>query len=150
MVIIWYLSFSDFTSLSVAISRFVHVASTFYSHICLKIIWPVVMNYWRRQWQPTPVLLPGQSQGWGAWWATVHGVAQSQTRLKWLSSSSMNYQADAICFYSYFPPRAKAMADFFFFFLLLPLLVGRFFFSAYLSTKIFHLNLNCEVLCHAE
>jgi len=28
----------------------------------------------------------------GAWWAAVHGVAQSQTRLKWLSSSSsMNY-----------------------------------------------------------
>ena len=24
----------------------------------------------------------------GAWWATVYGVAQSQTRLKWLSSSS--------------------------------------------------------------
>ena len=27
----------------------------------------------------------------GAWWAAVHGVAQSQTRLKWLSSSS-NYK----------------------------------------------------------
>ena len=25
----------------------------------------------------------------GAWWASVYGVAQSQTRLKWLSSSSM-------------------------------------------------------------
>ena len=24
----------------------------------------------------------------GAWWATVHGVAESQTRLKQLSSSS--------------------------------------------------------------
>ena len=24
----------------------------------------------------------------GAWWASVHGVTQSQTRLKWLSSSS--------------------------------------------------------------
>ena len=21
---------------------------------------------WRRQWQPTPVLLPGESQGWGS------------------------------------------------------------------------------------
>ena len=79
----------------------------------------------RRQWQPTPVLLPGKSHGqrslvgynpWGpksrtrlsdftftfyfhalekemgthsrgAWWAAVYGVAQSQTRLKWLSSS---------------------------------------------------------------
>ena len=89
-----------------------------------------------RQWHPTPVLLPGKSQGWrslvgcspwgleeldtnerlhfhfslscigegngnpfqcsclenvrdgGAWWAAVYGVAQSQTRLKRLSSSS--------------------------------------------------------------
>ena len=90
----------------------------------------------RRQWHPTPVLLPGKSHGWrslvgcsprgrkesdtterlhfhfslscigegngnplqcsclenprdgGAWWASVYGVAQSQTQLKWLSSSS--------------------------------------------------------------
>ena len=90
----------------------------------------------RRQWHPTPVLLPGKSRGWRslvgcspwgreewdtterlhlhfslscigegngnplqcsclenprdgrAWWAAVSGVAQSQTRLKWLSSSS--------------------------------------------------------------
>ena len=91
--------------------------------------WP-----WRRQWHPTPVLLPGKSHGqrslvgcslWGrkesdttellpfhfslscigegngnplqysclensrdrgAWWAAIYGVAQSRTRLKWLSS----------------------------------------------------------------
>ena len=84
----------------------------------------------RRQWHPTPVLLPGKSHGrrsmvgyspWdregcdtteqlhfhfslsctgegngnplqysclGAWWAAVYGVAQSWTRLMWLSSSS--------------------------------------------------------------
>ena len=89
----------------------------------------------RRQWHPTPVLLPGKSHGrrslvgcspWGHWgsdtterlhfhfsllcigegngnplqwsclenprdegasWAAVYGVAQSQTRLKWLNSS---------------------------------------------------------------
>ena len=94
---------------------------------------------WRRQWHPTPVLLPGKSHGqrslvgcspWGreesdrterlhfhfslscigegngnplqcsclenprdggAWWAAVHWVAQSRTRLKWLSSSSNDY-----------------------------------------------------------
>ena len=93
--------------------------------------------FWRRQWHPTPVLLPGKSHGqgslvgcrpwsleesdtteWlhfhfsvscigegngnplqcsclenprdrGAWWAAVYGVAQSWTRLKWLSSSSI-------------------------------------------------------------
>ena len=91
---------------------------------------------WRRQWHPTPGLLPGKSHGWrslvgcspwglqesdmterphfhfslscigegngnslqcsclenprdgGACWAAVYGVAQSQTRLKRLSSSS--------------------------------------------------------------
>ena len=93
--------------------------------------------HWRGKWQPTPLFLPGESQGWGilvgcclwghaesdrterchfhfslscigegngnplqcsclenprdggAWWAAVYGVAQSRTRLKWLSSSSM-------------------------------------------------------------
>ena len=93
--------------------------------------------FWRRQWHPTPVLLPGKSHGrrslegcspwgrWGSdtterlhfhfslscigerngnplqcfclenprdggdWWVAVYGVAQSQTRLKRLSSSSI-------------------------------------------------------------
>ena len=92
--------------------------------------------FWRRQWQPTPVILPGKSHGqrslvgcspWGryesgttewlhfhfllscigegngnplqcsclenprdggAWWASIYGVAQGRTGLKWLSSSS--------------------------------------------------------------
>ena len=49
-------------------------------------------KHWRRKWQPTPVFLPGESQGRGAWWAAVYGVAQSRTRLKWFSSKKMkNY-----------------------------------------------------------
>ena len=44
--------------------------------------------HWRRKWQPTPVFLPGEFQGQGAWWAAIYGVAQSLTRLKQLSSSS--------------------------------------------------------------
>src|SRR5574337_104498 len=36
---------------------------------------------WRRQWHPTPVLLPGKSMDGGAWLAAVHGVAKSRTRL---------------------------------------------------------------------
>ena len=47
--------------------------------------------HWRRKWQPTPVFLPGESQGRGAWWAAIYGVAQSRTRLKQLSSSSSRY-----------------------------------------------------------
>ena len=42
----------------------------------------------RRKWQPTPVFLPGESQGWGSLVSAVSGVAQSRTWLKWLSSSS--------------------------------------------------------------
>ena len=35
---------------------------------------------WRRTWQSTPIFLPGENRG--AWWATVHWVAKSQTQLK--------------------------------------------------------------------
>ena len=104
---------------------------------------------WRRQWHPTPVLLPGKSHGWrslvgcsrwgrlesdmterlhfhfslscigegngnplhcfclenprdrGAWWGAICGVAQSQTRVKRLSSSSSNlidlFQLCCVC-----------------------------------------------------
>ena len=43
--------------------------------------------HWRRKWQPTPVFLPGESQGRGSLVAAVYGVAQSWTRLKQLSIS---------------------------------------------------------------
>ena len=29
--------------------------------------------HWRRKWQPTPVFLPGESQGQGSLWAAVYG-----------------------------------------------------------------------------
>ena len=45
-------------------------------------------KHWRRKWQPTPVSLPGGSQGQGSLVGCCLGVAQSQTRLKQLSSSS--------------------------------------------------------------
>ena len=49
--------------------------------------------HWRRKWQPTPVFLPGESQGREAWWAAVYGVAQSRARLKRRSSSSSSSSA---------------------------------------------------------
>ena len=49
--------------------------------------------HWRWKWQPTPVFLPGESQGQGRLWAAVYVVTQSRTRLKWLSSSSLLYWA---------------------------------------------------------
>ena len=42
-------------------------------------------THWRRKWQPTPVFLPGESQGRGSLVAAVYGVTQSWTWLKWLS-----------------------------------------------------------------
>ena len=47
--------------------------------------------HWRRKWQPTPVFLPGESHGRRSLVGWVHGVAQSLTRLKWLSSISPGY-----------------------------------------------------------
>ena len=51
----------------------------------------LVTTLWRRKWQSTPVFLPGESQGWGSLVAAVYGVTQSQTRLKWLSSSNSSF-----------------------------------------------------------
>ena len=46
---------------------------------------PVLQETWvqflGRKWQPTPVFLLENSMGRRAWWATVHGVAKSQTQL---------------------------------------------------------------------
>ena len=43
--------------------------------------------HWRRKWQPTPVFLPGESQGRGSLVGCHLWGTQSQTWLKWLSSS---------------------------------------------------------------
>ena len=42
---------------------------------CLKVIWQ------RRQWHPTPVLLPGKPHGWRSLVGSVHGVPKSRTQL---------------------------------------------------------------------
>ena len=50
--------------------------------VTLEYYWFIETN-WRRQWHPTPVLLPGKSHGQSPhWWAAVHGVARSRTRLR--------------------------------------------------------------------
>ena len=43
---------------------------------------------WRRAWQPIPVFLPGEPMDRGAWWAPVHRVEKSWTRLKQLNTLS--------------------------------------------------------------
>ena len=42
---------------------------------------------WRRAQQSTPVFLAGESMDRGAWWATVHRVTKSQTRLSNLADA---------------------------------------------------------------
>ena len=41
--------------------------------------WSLVRKIpWRGEWLPTPVVLPGEFHRQRGWWATVHGVTQSQ------------------------------------------------------------------------
>ena len=58
--------------------------------------------HWRRKWQPNPVFLPGEFQAREAGWAAIYGVAQSQTRLKRLSSSCSSIRS--IPFLSFIVP----------------------------------------------
>ena len=55
-------------------------------------------KHWRRKWQPTPVFLPGGSQGRGSRCAAVYGVAQSPTQLRRLSSSCSSNMLAPIVF----------------------------------------------------
>ena len=114
-----------------------HHTACLSAYTCFVCLGRFIPSYWRRKWQPTPVLLPGKSHGWrslvgyspwgpeesdtterlhfhdslscigegngnplqcsclenprdgGAWLAPIYGVAQSQTRLTRLSSSSI-------------------------------------------------------------
>ena len=57
----------------------------------------VCMLALEKEWQPTPVFLGflENPRDRGAWWAAIYGVAQSQTWLKRLSSSS----SSSICYF---------------------------------------------------
>ena len=66
---------------------------------------------WRQAWQPTPVSLPKESHGQSSLQTTVHGVAKSQTRLKWLNmyilqdftNSEISFFQDyCICMHNWF------------------------------------------------
>ena len=48
--------------------------------------------HWRRKWQPTPVFLPGESQGGRSLVGCRPWGAQNRTRLKRLSSSSSSFK----------------------------------------------------------
>ena len=52
------------------ISRLIFIIWIYGIHICVSIIIDIfnlhysILDYWRRQWHLTPVLLPGKSHGW--------------------------------------------------------------------------------------
>ena len=59
--------------------------------------------HWKRKWQPTPECSCLENpRDRGAWWVAVSGVAQSRTRLKWLSSSSSSCSSLNIKFIIFF------------------------------------------------
>ena len=52
--------------------------------------------HWRRKWQPTTTFFLENPRDRGACWVAVCGVAQSQTRPKWLNSSGSIYMVMVI------------------------------------------------------
>ena len=48
--------------------------------------------HWRRQWQPTPVFLPGESQGRGSLVGCRLGVARSRPRLSDSAAAAQSYE----------------------------------------------------------
>ena len=60
--------------------------------------------HWRKKWQPTPVFLPGESQGWGSLVGCRLWGHTERTQLKWLSSSTssnpLHYVFPCSCFSS--------------------------------------------------
>ena len=67
--------------------------------------------HWRRKWQSTPMFCLENPRDGGAWWANIYGVAQSQTWLKWLSSSSSIYHDLRIILYEMYVIRASQVAQ---------------------------------------
>ena len=53
----------------------------------------VLRGYWRRQWHPTPVLLPGKSHGWRSLAAAVHEITRRPT---WLSDFTFTFHFHAV------------------------------------------------------
>ena len=54
--------------------------------------------HWRRKWQPLQCSCLENPKDGGGWWAAIYGVTESQTRLKWLSSSSSSQSPNTFFF----------------------------------------------------
>ena len=64
-------------------------------------------THWRRQWHPTPVLLPGESQGWGSlvgchlWGRTELGMTEATQQQQQQEYYHTLSSVDIITFYSF-------------------------------------------------
>ena len=58
------------------ITRWLLVCSSYLVHVSY------LLEAWRRKWQPTQGVLAWKIMDGGVWWASVHGVAKSRTRLR--------------------------------------------------------------------
>ena len=65
--------------------------------------WHACMH-WRRKWNPLQYSCLENPRDRGAWWAAIYGVAQSQTRLMRLSSSSSSSVYMSMLFCQFIPP----------------------------------------------
>ena len=79
-------------------SRFIKYVWALWHYLAVWTSLSVTMQIWRRKWQPTPVFLPGESQGRGSLVAAVYGVTQSRTWLKWLSIACKLYTLELLQF----------------------------------------------------
>ena len=109
--------------------------------------------HWRRTWQPTPVFLPGESQGQGRLVGCVYGVTKSRTRLKWLSSNRHVVVA-CCCFSLHFPGDIWSRVSFCMFICHLYIIFGLWWyvlegFGPFLTGLIF-LFFSLRVLSHSE
>ena len=72
------LSYHIYSSCSVPLFSYMLPSCFFFKLFVLTVCYN---NIWRRQWHPTPVLMPGKSHGWRSLGGCSHGVAKSQTQL---------------------------------------------------------------------
>ena len=50
---------------------------------------------WRREWQPTPIFLPGEFHGRGIWRATVHGLGAKRVRHNLVTKQQQQQQQNS-------------------------------------------------------
>ena len=74
------------------INRFIRWRSNLSSTLDTSL-WRRGFKDWRRNGNPLQCSCLENPRDGGTWWAAVYGVAQSQTRLKWLSSSMARLRA---------------------------------------------------------